>query len=281
LGIRTGRGCQERWAFIMTKRAWLARKGGMPNIDLEKLSGLLTTPAHIKAIGEFESLLQRSKGPFCWESVAREPWEGLVFEVPDRDRLHENTIARLTGPVENYRLPEVTGLFRELESLEPDFISLIGQLRDAVTGLGTSFRTGPMWSEAGYLCKVSVFQSAKAVMGALKVAEQFRNSESLHHPLWNALLLQLLCLRIHPFSDGNGRSFRALVSYELYRSGSIVPTIIPTKKVLDANRPYEIRTRAAVTNAVDKKLRTEAVADALLFDVRVLNCSLSAAIRSA
>lgn len=228
-------------------------------------------------VDELQTLLRDFPGPYDQNSIKRVPWQSLQFSSDVSDLIHANTVSRLEE--NNYAdgIGNLDGAFKFIQRRERNGLTdVLGEIRKIVTEYKDGLRTGPVSAEAGYTCKVAIFPAADRIPSALRVIEQFRKEQPLSHPIWNILLSSLLLLRLHPFRDGNGRTMRALVSYELWRSGMLNACILPMKKVLDANRANEIRSRTALSDAESKVRLAEAYANALLFDAKVMSATISA-----
>ena len=85
---------------------------------------------------------------------------------------------------------------------------------------GSEHRPPPSWSE---------------VMSAMEEWEAWSRSNEEGHALLRAIVLKTWLTRIHPFSDGNGRTSRAIMNLELIRAG--LPSIIIRRT--DRPRYYE------------------------------------------
>ncbi len=69
-----------------------------------------------------------------------------------------------------------------------------------------------------------------------ELIEEYDNSWEAYHPVVRATLLHGEFVKIHPFTDGNGRTARLLLNFELMRSG-YTPIIIKNK---DRAKYYEV-----------------------------------------
>ena len=85
---------------------------------------------------------------------------------------------------------------------------------------GSEHRPPPSWSE---------------VMSAMEEWEAWSRSNEEGHALLRAIVLKTWLTHIHPFSDGNGRTSRAIMNLELIRAG--LPSIIIRRT--DRPRYYE------------------------------------------
>ena len=257
----------------------------MKSLDLSRLEQRLRQTPAIACLDRFLTAIERSPGPYDWQVIAEADWKDFVIPSAVADRLHSTTISRLEGPVTAYAHRDAKDLFRRVKRREPDLFDVLRTLRRGVTPYRDGLRTRMITAPAGYTRQVAIFPPPERIKAALGSAAGFREAQLLHHPVWNALLLYLLLLRIHPFGDGNGRTLRALVNYEIWRAGLIAPALIPSKRVLDANRANEISTRTAVSNAADPDSLADAVRDALCFDLTILamtveRCAVARAPRS-
>jgi Fic family protein len=249
----------------------------MNTLDLEMLNHILGSGVYSSMADELQTLLRDFPGPYDQNALKRVPWQSLQFSSDVSNLLHANTVSRLEE--NNYAdgIGSLNDSFEFTQRRERNGLTdVLGEIRKIVTDYKDGLRTGPVAAEAGYTCKVAIFPPAERIPVALQVIEQFRKEQPLLHPIWNILLSSILLLRLHPFSDGNGRTMRAFVSYELWRSGMLNACIIPLKKALDANRANEIQTRTALSHSRTKLQLAEAYAAALLFDARVISSTIIA-----
>lgn len=70
----------------------------------------------------------------------------------------------------------------------------------------------------------------------------YKNVEGKEHPVKLAALLHLKFVTIHPFMDGNGRTARLLMNFELIKNGYLIINIQPDK---DSRSAYMEALRAA------------------------------------
>lgn len=88
--------------------------------------------------------------------------------------------------------------------------------------------------------------------------EWYNNHSQGLHPIVRAAILHTEFIKIHPFEDGNGRTARLLVNYELAKSG--YPTVVIKAK--DKNKYIEALEEGILTKDVTKLV--ELIADAVL-----------------
>ncbi len=69
-----------------------------------------------------------------------------------------------------------------------------------------------------------------------RMMESYNGDWAAYHPVTRAVLLHGECVKIHPFTDGNGRTARLLLNFELMKWG-YTPVII---RVGDRLRYYEV-----------------------------------------
>lgn len=217
-------------------------------------------------------LLERHNGPYDPHRLLETDWRELVFPGPVSQRLHKDTVKRLeSGTLSEPADPDQEPVFRKIRGrAEPELTGVLRQLRRAFTPYDDWLRNGPIQASAGYSNLVALFPPPDRLLPALRNACSFRRASPLPHPVWNTLLLYLLLLRIHPFRDGNGRTARALISYELWRLGFITPSLLPLKRLLDANRANEIETRLNIANASSPAAANAAVCKAMCFDLKLI-----------
>ena len=84
-------------------------------------------------------------------------------------------------------------------------VQLVGAYRDHNVIITGSAHTPPNFKELGKLMK--------------KIFIWYNNSKKRLHPLELACLLHTNLTRIHPFSDGNGRTARIVSNFILYKNG--------------------------------------------------------------
>lgn len=76
-----------------------------------------------------------------------------------------------------------------------------------------------------------------------KLIEEYNNNWKDYHPVIKATLLHSEFVKIHPFIDGNGRTARLLLNFELMRSG-YTPIIIKNE---DRAKYYKLLDTAHTT----------------------------------
>lgn len=240
-------------------------------LDLEALDRALAGPGPNGILKTFLDALRLYDGPLA-ATLPGAPWRALRLASPVAERLHPATVARLEAGANAYPDLDPEPVYQAFEAGEPDLSEMLLQV-NALLAPGTAWglRRGPVCAPAGYTGLVAQFPPPSHILPALALAERFRAAAPLSHPVWNALLLQLLVLRVHPFMDGNGRTARALVNYELRRHGLLRASPIPTRKALDANRANDILLRLAITEG---SRPVSAVTEALSFDLVLLTLAL-------
>lgn len=243
-------------------------------VDLQKLDEFLAQGRPAVLLEEFLKACALYVGPYNPDLAGVDDWRQLQLASTVSDKLHETTVKRLTNNPSIYEYGYGEAVQCALRQGEPDLACMIKGANAALCGQSISdFRTGPVVAPAGYTTLVAHFPDAAKVNQGVSLAQEFRNYAPLGHPVWNALLLQLLLLRLHPFMNGNGRTFRALVNYELQRAGVLGPFGVPVRKILDANRANDILLRTRVTQSKDPVIP---VAEALSFDLCLLTLALQA-----
>lgn len=242
-------------------------------LDLEALEQALAGPASQAWLNKLVNHLRGVEAPHDPVLPGAANWRALRLKSPVAERLHPTTVARLEAGQAAYPALSYEPVFTTFEKGEPKLTWMLRRANALLTGRPRArLRHGPVSAPAGYTGLVAQFPPAAKLGPGLMMAERFRQAAPLSHPVWNALLLQLLVLRLHPFMDGNGRTARALVNYELRRHG-LLRRPIPIKKVLDANRANDILLRLAVSKGGRP---VSAVAEALCFDVVLLTLAVIA-----
>lgn len=213
----------------------------MFTLDLERLDAELAEPRHARHLGAAREALGSAPGADAWARLRAVPWQTLVIRSRVSARIHPTTRMRLNGgdPADGRSLRPGFRL-SELDSESASLHTLLPAIRERALGLPEALRGGGCRAEAGFTRKVSIFPPPDSIPGALTTLDRFRDAAPLSDPLWNALLLYLFLLRTHPFSDGNGRTMRLLLSFELRRAGFVGEWVLPLKRVLDANRANEV-----------------------------------------
>ncbi len=113
---------------------------------------------------------------------------------------------------------------------------------------GSCFVTGAKWTPVA---------NAK-VPARMEALVQWFNQETEMNPITKAAILHCEFIAIHPFSDGNGRTARLLMNYELARHN--LPTIV-----------IKAKNKKAYINALEKGIMTGDVTDlAKMIEERVL-----------
>lgn len=243
-------------------------------VDLEALDRALAQPAAQEVLEDFLQACRAHPGPYKPDLPGAREWGLLQLKSPVADRLHENTLARLKATSGVYSNECQASIIAAFQASEPDLARMIMSGNAAIRGVKRSeFRVGPVAAPAGYTALVAHFPKPASIRPGLLLAQKFRTLAPLSHPVWNALLLQLLLLRLHPFMDGNGRTFRALVNYELQCVGILGKSPISFRKVLDANRANDILLRLIVSKSDDT---VTSVCEALCFDLTLLRLAIEA-----
>jgi hypothetical protein len=198
-------------------------------------------------------------------------WQRLVLRNRNAHRLHATTRRRLNRGDPDDQPRDSWLLFSVARDLEPDLPAVLGHLHESLTDADHGWRSVPCGAEAGFTKRIAVFPGPEHIAPGLERLQRLRDAAPLSHPVWNALLLYLQMLRLHPFADGNGRAARALIAYELWRAGLIQESLIPLKRVLDANRATELYqlTRISRTQR-DRDAAVHAVSRMLVFLARLL-----------
>ncbi len=235
-------------------------------LDLDRLDTALKAPDAAAALQAAYAGLEACTKPDLATSIAHMPARTLMLDPSSADLIHPDTWARLDGPAEIYHHPDADRAFKAAARGEPDLTLILRRLRRAVTGLNDGLRRGGVRAGGGFTMQDSVFPQPGAIPPAIKALTEFRAAAPLHDPVWNALLLRLTLQRLHPFSKGNGRTLRALLSYELFRADLIGPVYTPIARMVDANRPALIRSRNAITTASNADEIVAATARALTLD---------------
>lgn len=239
-------------------------------LQLDELDRALSAPGGNMALTAAMVTLNASKPPDWCERVARAAPQDLMLNPGDAPLLHEQTRARLNGPAKIYRHPSASSAYARAARLEPDLTHLISHFRRVTTGLKDGLRLGSVVADGGFSNLRTVFPPDSKIVPMLLQLNQLRSAAPLSHPLWNALLLRLMLQRLHPFSKGNGRTFRGLLSYDLHRAGWLETHYLPLAKVVDANRPALIRSRNAISSARNSVDLTKATAAALTLDASLV-----------
>ena len=241
-------------------------------IDLDKLCEMLTEAKPRSLLESTLSVLEQHNGPYDPNRLLEIDWRELVISDPVAHRLHTETVRRLvSGDHLEPLVADPSQIFRKIRARgELELSSVLKQLRRAFTPYTDWLRSGPIQASAGYTQLVALFPPPERLRPALQNACAFRRASPLPHALWNVLLLYLLFLRIHPFRDGNGRTARALIGYEMWRHGLIKPSLVPLKRILDANRANEIETRLRIAKASTPDAVSAAVCEAMCFDLTLI-----------
>ena len=244
----------------------------MFTLDLPRLDAELRSPKAACRLQALLGALEVCPGPYCQDRLRATPWQALVIRTRECGRIHRATRERLESgdPADGASLRRGFEL-GELDASDRSLRALLSGIRTDALGLDDVLRSGPCRAEAGFTRKVALFPDAAALPGALGVLGEFREAEPLAHPVWNALLLYLLLLRVHPYGDGNGRTMRVLLAFELRRAGLVGDSVLPLKRVIDANRATEMKLYTDVSRVQRDPLRgTRAFARALSFMAQVV-----------
>lgn len=117
-----------------------------------------------------------------------------------------------------------------------DILSEFGRYRSPYTGSFTNVK-GATWVPVS---NARVSESMDALL-------EWYNNQSINlHPIIRAAILHAEFIRIHPFADGNGRTARLLMNYELIRNG--YPSVII--KARDKDRYFNALNTAIITKDV-------------------------------
>lgn len=251
----------------------------MFTLDLERLDAELARPRHASRLAAARAALADPPGPEAWSRLRAVRWQTLVIRTRVCDRIHATTRARLNaGDTADGRSIREGFRLAELDEHDGSLRTLLPAMRRVALGLPEDFRRGGCRAEAGFTRKVSIFPPPEAIAGALATLDAFRDAAPLSDPLWNALLLYLFLLRTHPFADGNGRTMRLLLSFELRRAGLLGDWVLPLKRVLDANRANEVDRYTRLSRVQHDAARVStATADALAFMARVVEIAAARA----
>lgn len=245
-------------------------------IDLQELNGWLCNDVSISVLGLLSDALKEFPGPLDPALPGAVEWQQLAFRSPVSSKLHKKTLGRLRDGRAAYPTFDAPNIFRVVAEDEPGLVLMLRRLRRHVTGYGDGLRRSPASAQAGYTRRVAHFTHARNIGSALRSAEKFRIMKPLSSPIWNALLLQLLLLRIHPFRDGNGRTCRALSAYELWSAGESEARDLPVRKALDANRANDILVKTAIGRSANRDKEIVAVGEAITFDAMLMYVTILA-----
>lgn len=243
----------------------------MHKLDLVALDRTLRSDENSAVLRTLTEQLRRAPGPYSWEVMQATTWQRLVLRNRNAHRLHATTRRRLNHGDPGDRPRDSWLLFPGAKDLEPHLPAVLRHLHESLTDAAHGWRTEPCSAEAGFTKRVAIFPAPKLIPAGLEQLQMLRAAAPLSHPVWNALLLYLMVLRLHPFADGNGRTSRALIAYELWRAGLINESLIPLKRVLDANRATELYqlTRISRTQR-DGEATVHAVSRMLVFLAKLL-----------
>ena len=244
----------------------------MFSLDLEQLDAALSEPKPAAHLAGLLQVLAAHPGPYDWARTRKVPWQSLVIRTRVCNRIHPSTRARLqAGDPDDVRSIHSDFSFAALQEDNSDLVLHLIRLREQALGLPSDFRRGGCHAEAGFTRKVAIFPAPQAIPRSLAVLHDFRAAQPLSHPIWNALLLYLMLLRTHPWSDGNGRTMRLLLAHELWRNDLIHDSVLPLKRVLDANRANEVKLFTEVSRRQrDPVHAARAFADALTLLARIV-----------
>jgi hypothetical protein len=216
-------------------------------IVLEKLRRILVEPPYSQLSDRFLSLLHETRGPFTQAVWVGEGWRKFVIDASVAHEIGPQARKRLKNPSSMSRSSLPAGLFDRVKAKEPHFKPALLKMKRGVTGLAGGFRTGPVSASAGFLRQTAVFPAPNQIApGLSQISRLLAAQPVLPSPVWDALLVQVILLRLHPFPTGNGRTARAMAAYELWRRGLIAETLIPVGPIIDANRPSSIALNAAI-----------------------------------
>lgn len=238
-------------------------------IDFDLLNEELMSPECEQVRLEFRERVGLQQP--CTSIVKRRSsdWRSLQIESLYKDLLHPTTIARLDADQYSKEPLLLPVEFERLNQSSPSLKQLLLALRPCVTPYNDSWRTAPIAAEAGFTKLIAHFPDPRVIVPSLDLLEEFRRSAPIHDPVWNVLLLELLLLQVHPFRDGNGRTARAVAAFELWRLGVSRPMILPTRRVLDANRATQLQLLTKLSGRGDACDRMHTLSLYLCFRARM------------
>ena len=243
----------------------------MVRLDLESLDVCLAEARYERHRQALLDVLTEHPGPYAWERLRATPWQALVVRTPESGRLHAVTRRRLENgdPLDGESLRR--GFAPSMLDVHAgDLRSVLSAIRTEALGLESGFRRADCHAPAGYTKKVAVFPPPGAIDGAIRQLGEFHEARPFASPVWNALLLYVLLLRVHPYADGNGRTMRVLLSFLLWREGLISDSVLPLKRALDANRASEMKRFVEISRwQGDADRFPRALANALAFVAQV------------
>jgi len=234
-------------------------------IDLEKLRKLLKCREPQLLLERFLSMCSDPDFESASAEGRQRPWRELQIESDVSHRLHATTVERLESDAYERAPIQASSLFAKLETDATPLDRCLQSIRRLVTPYNDQFRTGPVAAEAGYTTLVVIYPVAEYIRPTLDSLDEFRRTQSLGHPVWDALFLETMIMQLHPFKDGNGRTIRAFADYELWRARIFDPVIVNLSRVLDANRATQLklltqmhqatRLKGSCTNEVEEYLK--------------------------
>lgn len=234
-------------------------------IDFHLLNEALMAPECEQVRREFREKVSPKDALSLTSGCRAEDWRSLQIESSYKDRLHPTTVARLDADLYSKAPLMLPIEFEGLNQSNLGLRQLLLTLRSCVTPYNDSWRTSQIAAEAGFTKLIAHFPEADVIARSLDLLEEFRRCMPLQDPLWNVLTLELLLLRLHPFKDGNGRTARAVAAFELWRLGVSRPMILPTRRVLDANRATQLHLLVRLTADLDIHERMRTLSQYLIF----------------
>ncbi len=223
-----------RKADLVTARGQ-ARAAGEP-IDDACLGRLRLLRAKLEEVA-LPELPDRSRGPEAGVAAAfveayfSNYIEGTRFDVKEAERIVFKGVVPEQRPADGH---DVLATYRQLvelgdrrpSELNPD--QFLAEVRDRHRELMAARPEGGPgeWKRARNTAGGTQFVNPDAVVGTLR--QGFKLTQTVRHPFGRALMLHFLLTDVHPFSDGNGRVSRIMLTKELVASGLsriVIPTV--------------------------------------------------------
>lgn len=218
-----------------------------------------------------ETLNQTAQESFTYSKM----WHQMSLAENDLSQLFANRVEILNNPnhYNSYFSRRLTlHAAHVLKSSSSTISQILLEIHDMLLIKKSGFRVGSVRANSGVHQVVSQFPNWTTIPSSLQSLEVFRNSSPLCE-FWTTLLIYNSILRLHPFSDGNGRAARAFLAYELWRHGCSPIPNFSFAQALDVNRSLEIDHHFKVSSAQCELSLSKTVADNLCFVADVIAIS--------
>lgn len=235
-------------------------------ICFERVEAELASRRATRALARLKTAAETTRGPYEFATLLDHPAQSLELRRGVLSDASAQTRKRIEEASDAGGVDRHWGRLAFWRRRDLPLEQALALIRCDVLGLPAAYRTGDVHAPLGRTGYAAQFPPAESVPRDLLQLANVRTAQPFAESIWNALLLYLLLLRVHPYADGNGRAARALLGVDLFRAGLLDDPNLPLKRTLDVNRATEMRLAVKVSRSAQCSLRTaSAVSEYMCF----------------